>query len=261
MNRIFLLSIALASSFLLKAQDAKEIVYKTFTVNKMEGSESLSRLIIKDAKGRVRERKTTMATKLYDNGKTEKKIIRFLEPADVKGTGILTFDYQDGEDAMWIYMPALRKTRRIVSSEKGKSFMGSEFTNADMVMPTVEDFSYKMIKNTEKIDGVDCWCVEMTAKNEDLADEYGYLKRRAWIAKNDFVIRKAEVYDINNELLKIMEVKEVKMIDTKNKKYQPLHLEIKNVQNNRISILKFEKIIFNPKVKDEYFSTTYLEKL
>lgn len=261
MKKIFLLTIVIASSFLLRAQNAKEIVYKTFTVNKMEGSESLSRLIIKDAKGRVRERKTTMATKLYDNGNTEKKIIRFLEPADVKGTGILTFDYQDDEDAMWIYMPALRKTRRIVSSEKGKSFMGSEFTNADMVMPSIEDFTYKIVKTSEKIDGTDCWCIEMTAKNEDLADEYGYLKRRVWIAKNDFVIRKAEVYDINNELLKIMEVKKVKMIDTKNKKYQPLHLEIKNVQNNRISILEFEKIIFNPKVKDEYFSTTYLEKL
>lgn len=262
MKKIFFLTaIAFSISIIANAQNAQEIVYKAYNVNKMQGAESLSKLSIKDAKGRVRERKTSMATKLYDNGKTEKKIIRFLAPAEVKGTGMLIFDYQDKADDMWIYMPALRKTRRIVSSEKGKSFMGSEFTNADMVMPTIDDFNYKIVKNSDKVANTDCWCVSMTAKNDDVADEYGYLKRIAWIGKKDFVIRKAEVYDIDEELLKIMEVKKIELIDAKNKKYQPTHLEIKNVQNGRSSILKFEKIIFNPKVKNTYFSTTYLERL
>jgi outer membrane lipoprotein-sorting protein len=241
-------------------EDAKSIVNKSFTVNKMTGSEAISKLIIRDAKGRERIRKTSMATKMYDNGKTEKKIIRFLEPADVKGTSMLTFDYQSKDDDMWIYLPALRKTRKIVSSEKGKSFMGSEFTNADMVMPNVEDFNFKMISANAKIGEVVCWKIEMMAKDDDIMDEYGYSKRVVWIGKKDYVVRKAEVYDIDDELLKNMTVKKIKMVDTKNKKYAPTHMVIKNVQNDRSSEMIIEKIIYNPNVKDEYFSIAYLER-
>ncbi len=77
-------------------------------------------MIIIDKKGRERVRDTAQITKLYNKGETEKKLIRFLSPADVKGTGFLTFDYEDKDDDMWLYMPALRKVRRIVSSEKIK---------------------------------------------------------------------------------------------------------------------------------------------
>jgi len=256
---IFMIMIA-ALGFTSPTEDAKTIIYKTFTINKMAGTESVTQLTIKDNKGRVRKRKIAIATKLYDNGKTEKKIIRFLEPADVKGTSMLTFDYRVKDDDMWIYLPALRKTRRIVSSEKGKSFMGSEFSNADMVMPTIDDFTYKMLKASVMVGTVDCWNIQITAKDEDIADEYGYLKRIVWIGKKDYVIRKAKVYDIEGEHLKTMTVKAVKMVDLKNKKSVPTHMEVKNVQNGRSSVMKMDKIIFNPNVKDEYFTVSYLEK-
>lgn len=255
------LSLIVLAAIGTTAQTAEEIVRKSFNVNKMEGTESLSTLTIVDAKGRERIRKTTMATKMYDQGATEKKIIRFLEPADVKGTAMLTFDYQDKEDDMWIFMPALRKTRRIVSSEKAKSFMGSEFTNADMVMPNIDDFICALLKETETVDSINCWCVEMKAKSDDLADEYGYLKRIAWVGKDDYVIRKAEVYDIDEELLKVLTVKKVELIDEKNKKYHPTLLRMQNVQNDRSSVFSIDKIICNPQVKDEYFTTAFLEKL
>jgi hypothetical protein len=102
--------------------------------------EAISTLRIYDARGRERVRQTSMASRLFESGSTEKRIIRFLSPAEVKGTGMLIYDYDDRNDDMWIYMPALRKTRRIISNEKRKSFMGSEFSNADMSAPNLEDF-------------------------------------------------------------------------------------------------------------------------
>ena len=104
---------------------AKQIADKSFNATKLAGSEAVSTMTIIDSKGRERVRKIAQVTKLYQNGDTEKKLIRFLSPADVKGTGLLTYDYNDKDDDMWLYMPALRKTRRIISSEKAKSFMGS----------------------------------------------------------------------------------------------------------------------------------------
>jgi len=64
--------------------------------------------------------------------------------------------------------------------------MGSEFSNADMVMPTIDDFTYKMLKASVMVGTVDCWNIQITAKDEDIADEYGYLKRIVWIGKKIF---------------------------------------------------------------------------
>ena len=200
-----------------------------------------------------------MATKIYDNGKTEKKILRFIEPPEIKGTSMLTFDYSEGDDDMWIYMPALRKTRRIVSNEKSKSFMGSEFSNADMVIPNLNDFDYEMISKTELINGVECWNIVMKSKNDEIANNYGYSKRKVWIGKKDFVVRKAEIYDLSDDLLKTMNVKKVELVDPANKKYQSTIMEIYNEQNGRSSIFEIEKIIYNPNIKDIYFTTRYLE--
>ncbi|MBA7694142.1 hypothetical protein ES703_102749 [subsurface metagenome] len=106
---------------------AKQIMDRSFEATKLKGSEAVSTMTIIDSKGRDRVRRIAQVTKLYNSGDTEKKLIRFLSPADVKGTGLLTFDYKVKDDDMWLYMPALRKTRRIISSEKGKSFMGSDY--------------------------------------------------------------------------------------------------------------------------------------
>ena len=91
---------------------------KVTVTRKLDGSEAVVKMTVIDDKKQARERDITMATKLYDGGKTEKRIYRFLSPADVQGTSVLVFDYEAKADDVWIYLPALRKTRRIVSSQK-----------------------------------------------------------------------------------------------------------------------------------------------
>jgi hypothetical protein len=238
---------------------AKQIADKSFNATKLEGSEAVSTMTIIDSKGRERVRKIAQVTKLYQNGDTEKKLIRFLSPADVKGTGLLTYDYNDKDDDIWLYMPALRKTRRIISSGKAKSFMGSEFSYADITPPTLDDFNYKK-SGEEEVAGTICWKIEMIPNNDDIADENGFSKKISFIGKNDFVIRKAIYYDLDKELHKELTVKEIKKLDLKNHKYRPMHIVIVNKQNDRKSILKVDKIQFKPYVKDEYFSTRYLER-
>ncbi|MCK5687795.1 outer membrane lipoprotein-sorting protein, partial [Myxococcota bacterium] len=107
---------------------------------RFEGSESIATLTIVNQRGQKRVRKIATVSKLFDDGKTEKRLIRFIAPADIKGTGLLTWDYEDKSDDMWLFMPALRKTRRIVASDKAKSFMGSEFSYSDITPPAIADF-------------------------------------------------------------------------------------------------------------------------
>ncbi len=239
---------------------ARKIMEKLAENRKVDGSESVMTMVMVNAKGQKRVRKFALITKLYDGGKTEKKLSRFIEPTEVKGTGILTFDYEKKDDDIWLFMPALRKTRRIISSEKSKSFMGSEFSYWDLNIPNLDDFKYKLIKE-EKINGVDCWVVELAAKNDDIADEAGYLKQQLWVGKTDFVPRKGLFYDLDGELLKELSSKNVKLIDPKKKRYRAMFMEMRNKQNGRRSNIKINKIEVNRAVKDDYFTTRYLERI
>lgn len=260
MVTILMLILAFSISMSQEELTARQIMDKSNEVRKVAGVESIATLTIVDGKGRERVRKTAQVTKLYDSGETEKKLVRFLSPADVKGTGLLTFDYEDKDDDMWLFMPALRKTRRIISSEKAKNFMGSEFSYADMTPPLLDDFNYEKLGEQE-VEGVTCWEIELTPADDDVADENGFSKRISYVAKEDFVIRKSVYHDLDGELHKELAIKEVKEIDPENHKYRPMHMIMVNKQNGRQSIMKVDTIQFNPNVKDEYFTTRYLERL
>ena len=260
-DRKLLITLIIASQVVsLAAQDGREIMEKSREVSRMDGLEAVSTLKIMDASGRERIRQTSMASKLIPGTSTEKRIIRFLSPADVKGTGMLIYDYDDRNDDMWVYMPALRKTRRIVNSEKGKSFMGSEFSNADMSAPRLDDFKYDLLA-TENVDGMTCWKIEVVPVDEDVVDEMGFSRKAVWIAQNDYVMRKAEYFDEDGELVKVMTATDVKLLDQAGSKYLATKMEMENRQNGRKSLMVMDKVQFNPAVKDEYFTVDYLEKL
>lgn len=237
----------------------RQIMENASNVRKLDGSESVMSLTIINERGQKRVREIAMVTKTFDNGKTEKRLYRFLSPANVKGTGILAFDYETKDDDMWIFLPALRKTRRIVSSEKSKNFMGSEFSYADMNTPVLDDYKLKTIKQ-EKIGGADCYVVEVLPKNDKVADEEGYSKKIVWVAKADFTIRKSVYYDLDGDLFKELTAKNIKLLDPAKKRSRPMYMEMVNKQNNRRSIFKTTKIENSPGVKDEYFTTQYLER-
>lgn len=242
------------------APSGREIMEKVAETRKLDGSEAVVTMTIINAKGAKQVRKLAMATKLYDEGKTEKRIYSFLEPADVKGTGVLTFDYEDKDDDMWVYLPALRKTRRIVSSQKSKSFMGSEFSYADLNIPKLSEFAYAVLRS-EKVGGVDCWVIETTPKSEAVAESEGYSKKTYWVAKADYTIRKGLYYDLDGELLKELVTRDIKCIDPGKQRYRSMHMEMVNKQNGRRSVFVSEKVVLSVGVKDELFTTRYLERV
>jgi outer membrane lipoprotein-sorting protein len=248
-----------ASAFAQTKLTAYQIVDRAQEAIRVKGVQGVSVMRIIDEKGRERVRQIRQVTRLYDNGDTEKRLIRFMSPADVKGTGLLTFDYKAKDDDLWLYMPVLRKVRRIVSSEKAKNFLGSEFTYSDMTPPSLADFNFKHLGEDE-VNGVLCYKIEWLPKDDDIAEENGFSRRITFLAKEDFVVRKSVYYDLDGELLKELIVHEVKELDTKNHKFRAMHLEMINHQNGRRSLLVNEKLEFNPDIKDSYFTTRYLER-
>lgn len=237
----------------------REIMDKVSLTRKLDGSEAVVKMSILNEKGQARERKITMATKLYDGGKTEKRIYRFLSPADVEGTGVLVFDYETKADDVWIYLPALRKTRRIVSSQRAQSFMGSEFTYGDLNIPALDDYNYQVQKE-EAVDGEACWMIDALPKSKDVAQGEGYSKKTYWVSKKTHAVRKAVYYAMDGKLLKELRSTEVKLLDPKKNRYRAMRMEMINKQNGRRSVFESEKVTLAPDTKDEYFTTRYLER-
>jgi Outer membrane lipoprotein-sorting protein len=253
------LTTLLAGSTAAAAPSPRDIMDKVTVTRKLDGSEAQVKMTTLDDKGQSREREISMATKLYDGGKTEKRVYRFLSPADVQGTSILVFDYETKPDDVWIYLPALRKTRRVVSSQKSQSFMGSEFSYGDLNIPALDDFDYKLVKE-EAVKGEPCWVIDLTPKSKEIADSDGYSKKTYWVSKDKYAVVRGLYYDKDGKLLKELVAENLKLLDPKNKRYRAMHMEMINKQNGRKSVFESTKIAFSPNTKDEYFTTAYLER-
>jgi hypothetical protein len=258
------LGLAGASMETARAADAakptgREIMERVTTTRKLDGSEATVKMAVIDEKGQKRERQLTMATKLYDGGKTEKRIYRFVAPADVQGTGVLVFDYEAKADDVWIYLPALRKTRRIVSSQRTQSFMGSEFTYGDLNIPALDDFNYTLARE-ETFAGEPCWVVDVMPRSPEVAEGEGYSKKTFWVSKEKAAVLRGLYYDKGGTLLKELIARNVTLLDAKQKRYRPMQMEMSNKQNGRRSVFESTKLIFAPATKDDTFSTAYLER-
>ena len=242
-----------------KAPSAREIMDKVTTTRKLDGSEAVIKMTVLGEGGQAREREISMATKLYDGGKTEKRIYRFLSPADVQGTGILVYDYEAKPDDVWIYLPALRKTRRVVSTQRAQSFMGSEFSYGDLNIPSLDDFTYTLVKE-EASGGEPCYVIDLVPKSKEIAEAEGYSKKTYWVSKAKMAVVRGLYYDKDGKLLKELIAQDIKLLDPKNKRYRAMHMEMINKQNGRKSVFETKKVAFSPSTKDDYFTTAYLER-
>jgi outer membrane lipoprotein-sorting protein len=247
--------IVLLTAFTVRAQDAREISKKASDAINLDAMEMVSTLKIISPNGEERVRTLSTATRKFGN--VSKMMMKFLEPADVRGTTLLVFDYENKDDDLWIYMPALRKTRRIVSSEKGKNFMGSEFTNADLSKPNLDEFNYKIL-GEENIDGKQCWKIESTCKTETQEDQYGFSKRISYIEKENYLAHKIEYYDLSGELLRVESINNYKK--QSNGSYFAFNMEMKNVQNNRRSVMTIDKFQLGSNLTEAQFTPAMLEK-
>lgn len=232
---------------------------KVAETRKLEKSEAVLKMSIINEKGQSRDRTLTMASKLFDGGKTEKRIYRFQAPADVKGTGILVFDYDTQADDVWVFLPALRKTRRIVSSQRSNSFMGSEFSYGDLNIPSLDEYNYNVLKE-ESYGGEGCYVIEVTPKSDDIAKSEGYKKKIYWVSKEKSAVRKGEFYDMNGKLLKELKADNVQLLDPGKKRYRAMKMEMVNKQNGRRSVFTSEKVSVTGDTKDDLFTTRYLER-
>ena len=241
------------------ALTAIEIMDKNFVVGKYADSTSETTMTLTNKSGQQRVRKTFGTTKLDTNGLDNKRMTRFLEPTDVKGTVSLLVEHSDKDDDIWIYLPSVKKVRRLISSNKKDSFVGTDFSYGDVIGHKVKEWNHTIVKE-EDVDGKPCYVIESTPKDATVKTNTGYSKRIGWIQKDNFVTVKAISYDEAGELLKEAKYSHWKEVDTVKHKWQAGILEAKNLQTGHSTVITIDQFKVNNGVKDDFFTTRYMEQ-
>ena len=215
-------------------------------------------LIDKKGKKRIRKLKTYGGKK----GKDTLSLMFFLSPADVKNSGFLTYDYKESgkDDDQWLFLPALRKTKRIAAGDKSGSFMGSDLNYSDMTTPDLDLYDYTLMKETE-VRGNKVWQIKAVPKNKDEAEKSGYSKSVIFIRQDNYVMIRAVRWVHKKRRNKYIDVKKLEKIDGIWVSTE-MHVTTKTGKKTlHKTILKENNIRFNQdEVNADLFTVRRLEK-
>ncbi|RFC33423.1 MAG: hypothetical protein DID92_2727744886 [Candidatus Nitrotoga sp. SPKER] len=239
--------------------DLTQIMQKNFVVSKVYDSVADATFTLINKTGQERVRKTFGTTKLEENGIDNMRMTRFLSPPDVKGTVSLLIEHAEKDDDIWIYLPALKKVRRLVSNNKKDSFVGTDFSYADVIGYKVGEWNYKLLKE-ELVEGQPCYVIEALPKSDAIKTSNGYSKRIGWLRKDNLMTVKMDFWDETGQLLKNSTYTDIQLVDKTRGKWQAMRLEASNVQTGHRTVIKFDNFKANQHVKDEFFTTRYMEK-
>ncbi len=187
------------------------------------------------------------------DGDGDKGLSIFDEPADVKGTAMLTYSHKIDTDDQWLYLPALKRVKRIASRNKSGPYMGSEFAYEDLGSQEVEKYTYKYLRD-EVFQGIDCFVVERYP-----VDKYsGYTRQVTWIDKEEYRPQKTDFYDRKNALLK-------KLTFIGYKKYlenhwRPDEMFMENHQTGKTTRILWKNYRFRTGLKDRDFQVSDLKR-
>jgi len=237
---------------------ARQIMEKNFYSSKVSSFTAVSEMTLINAQGEKRERKLNNIQKIQPNGIDSKIVAKFLEPADVRGTGFLQVEHSDADDDQWIYLPALQKSRRLVANNKKDSFFGSDISYGDISLPKVDAYKHTLLKS-EMLGKFDCYVIESVPATAAFKDDTGYSKKVSWIRKDSFLEAKVDYYDLNGELLKTQLVTGHHQVEKNPDHWLAETREVTNVQTGHKTIFTFSKIQAGIPIDDSVFTTRQLE--
>jgi hypothetical protein len=179
----------------------------------------------------------------------------------VKDTAFLTFDYPDAgrEDDQWLYLPALRKVRRISAANRGDAFLGTDFSYEDIKLEgkvSLSDYRYRTV-GEEEVDGHRVWLVEGTPVDERTARELGYGRVLLRVDPEIWMVRLVEYWNPRGDLLKTTRVEKIERIDGY---WTTVLVEVENHRSGHRSVFEFEESDYEGPIDDDLFTERGLKR-
>lgn len=247
MKRLWLL-IMLLLSFPLAAQTGNDIARMMDEREQPEDMVSDMTMILTSRTGSSR----TLTVHSVRKG-DDKQIVWFLAPADDRGVAFLMIEHEDQEDEMRMWLPSFRRMRRISSSSKGESFMGSDLTYEDMGTRALDEYTFELL-GEEILESGPAWILESTPMPE-LRSSYSRIV--SWVDQDDIFPVKEEYYDRAGNLLKVrtIEMQELEGYSV------PVRMFVEDVQKEHTTELLFENMELDTGVEDDLFQERNLQRL
>ena len=219
-----------------------------------EGNDLEANLTMTLVNSRGEKRVREIKQYIRDFGNVEKKIMFFIKPADVRNTSFMNWSYDDPnkDDDQWIYLPALKKVKRISSDSKSDYFMGSDFTYDDLGDRKPGDDTHKILRE-EKMNGEDCYVVESIPKDED----YMYSKTITWIVKDKWIGLKKEFYDEDGDYLKTLTIEKY---DNIKGFWYILKTKMDNVQKKHQTVMDLSDVKVNSGIPKNKFTERMMKR-
>ncbi|MCG8068430.1 MAG: outer membrane lipoprotein-sorting protein [Candidatus Thiodiazotropha taylori] len=186
-------------------------------------------------------------------GDGDKTLVVFDEPRDVKGTALLSFSHKVGDDDQWLYLPALKRVKRIASRNKSGPFMGSEFAYEDISSQEVEKYTYRFIEESEH-DGIASYLVERYPVDPNS----GYTRQQMWVDKARYIPIKIDYYDRKNVLLKTLVFRGYQQYLDQYWRADEMFME--NHQTGKSTLLTWKQYDFRSGLTDADFNKNSLKR-
>ncbi|WP_373096398.1 outer membrane lipoprotein-sorting protein [Zhongshania sp.] len=208
-------------------------------------------MVLHSGKRESRREMRVLSLEVIDDG--DKSMTIFDSPNDIKGTAFLSFTHPNAMDDQWLYLPALKRVKRIASKNKSGPFMGSEFAYEDLNSFEVEQYDYRWLRD-ETLDGQDCFVVESIPR-----DEYsGYSKQISWIDKTHYRALKIDFYDRKDTLLKTLTLSDYQLhLD---KFWRPTKQSMLNHKNQRRTEVYLRNYQFGTGLDESDFTENSLKR-
>ncbi|MFQ5572079.1 MAG: outer membrane lipoprotein-sorting protein [Rhodothermales bacterium] len=212
-------------------------------------------MILKNAHGQTSTRELRIKTfEVPEEHDGDKTFIVFDRPRDIKGTALLTHTHIKRQDDQWLYLPALKRVKRISSANKSGPFMGSEFAYEDFSSQEVAKYTYRYLRD-EACGDLACFVVERFP----VYKHSGYTRQIGWIDKDEYRFQKVEFYDRKNELLKTLTFKDYRQY--LDKYWRALNLYMENHQTGRSTRLVYSDYRFQTGLSSRDFSRNVLKRV
>lgn len=253
------LTVTISTNIMAEDLSGRQIMEKVNSRNDgLQVSRSLT-LSLTDRRGITRVEKTSGYRKYF--GDDKKTILFYTAPTNVRGTSFLTFDYADSnaEDDQWLYLPALRKVRRISASNRGDYFLGTDLTYEEIKKENkidINDYQFTFL-GEDTIDGTKVLLVESVPRTEAIARELGYSKLISAVDPAIWISRKTDFWDTNGNQLKTITNQEIKKIDDI---WTVTQIDVINHKTKHRTQLLFEDVDYHSEVDDQLFTQQRLQR-
>ncbi|MEY2936065.1 MAG: hypothetical protein RL033_6814 [Pseudomonadota bacterium] len=235
------------------APSANEVVRRVLISDPwgLNGAEVKANVVLTDKRGSKRSLSFVATSKPHDPP-LSKSIVRFSSPPDLAGAGFLQIQNRNRDDDRYLFLPALRRARRISGNLRANSFMGTDFSFADLDRRDLRDSEARLL-GSEKIANWDCYVVDVIPRRGD--SQYSHLQ--LWVRADNFLPLKMKMYDAGNVHLKTFEALEIRSVS---RHWFVSKSVMTNHNTEHKTLLSLESIVVNSQVPDEEFSVRALER-